>query len=102
MIPVLCALCALFTRVYHWAWPLILTETSTDIEKAISFAENQQHGTTHSHYFATNSAPALILCGNYSTCDSHINLQLVRPLYILRCASTDHILKERLCYFCHE
>ena len=102
MIPVLRALHALFTRVYYWARPLILTETSTDIEKAISFTENQRRGTTHSHDIAANYDPAPILCDNSGTCYSHINLQPVRPLYILRCASTDHILKERLRYFCHE
>jgi hypothetical protein len=101
MIPVLCALRILITRICHWVQPPVAIETSTDVEKAVS-TENQLRGTTHGHFLTTDLTPALNLDGNYGALNSCVNLKQVSQLRVCRSRpmATDYALKVYFRYYC--
>ena len=76
-----------FPRIFHRDEASKATETSPDVEKAISIAEIQRCGTFYNHTLTFDSALTQKSYGGCTTFNNHVNLQWVRHLHIV-CVST--------------
>ena len=106
MLPVLHAFRMLLARICHWGWGSAVTDAAPDLEKANRITENQLRGTSHGHYFTTDSALPPKISGNQYAFNICSNSQRVCQFYctyisflLIRIRSSFPVLSRRMCFW---